>query len=106
VTFLSERGPLWQTRPIGFTVVAGADEGLRTLLLIRGTLPAADRGFIHYHDGDENHQSAPRPWSPSSPAPSAESVGRVTSRSYRPTRGTASSSKTPRRSWRSFPSRA
>ena len=53
MTFLSERGPLLQTRPIGFTVVAGADEGLRTLLLIRGTLPAVDRGFIHHHDGGE-----------------------------------------------------
>jgi hypothetical protein len=53
MTFLSERGPLWQTPPIGFTVVAGTDEGLRTLLLIQGTLPAADRGFIHHHDGDE-----------------------------------------------------
>lgn len=53
MTFLSERDALWQKPPIGFSVVVGSDQGLSKLLLIRGTLPAADRGFIHYHDGDE-----------------------------------------------------
>jgi quercetin dioxygenase-like cupin family protein len=53
VTFLSERDALWRSPPIGFSVVAGSEQGLSKLLLIRGTLPPADRGFIHYHDGDE-----------------------------------------------------
>ena len=53
MTFVSERVALWRSPPIGFSVVVGSDQGLRKLLLIRGTLPAADRGFIHYHDGDE-----------------------------------------------------
>jgi quercetin dioxygenase-like cupin family protein len=53
MTFATENDPMWRDPPVGFSVVVGSLQQMRTLLLIRGTLPAEDRGWIHYHDGDE-----------------------------------------------------
>lgn len=39
--------------PAGFRVVAGRPQGLHRLLVVRGRLPAGDRGPVHLHAGDE-----------------------------------------------------
>ncbi len=53
MTFATENDQRWRDPPVGFTVVVGRREGMNTLVLVRGTLPPGDHGWIHYHDGDE-----------------------------------------------------
>jgi quercetin dioxygenase-like cupin family protein len=52
MSFIDESEPARQPRA-GFDVLVGPAQGMARLLLVRGLLPAADRGWVHYHDGDE-----------------------------------------------------
>jgi quercetin dioxygenase-like cupin family protein len=53
MSFVNEHDPTRQPRAAGFTLLVGPTEGMTRLLLVRGLLPAGDRGWVHYHDGDE-----------------------------------------------------
>jgi quercetin dioxygenase-like cupin family protein len=53
VSFVNESEPSRRPRGAGFTVLVGPDDGIGRLLVVRGLLPAGDRGWVHAHDGDE-----------------------------------------------------
>ena len=53
MSFVNENEPSRQPGGVGFTVLIGPDDGIGRLLVVRGLLPAGDRGWVHAHDRDE-----------------------------------------------------
>lgn len=51
MTFIDE--PNGGVQTAGFSVLAGAEDGLRRLLLATGRIPTAEVGDLHHHAGDE-----------------------------------------------------